>query len=247
MAVLSSVDCWGLRSLPLRWLHCNRSGYNAVTMLPRLNVLIDLLHRCLDAALATHSVAMPGYPFASALPFAIDERHRPVLLISRLAEHTQNLAVDARASLMVHMPAANGDMARATLVGPVKPLEADPLLVERYLRFQPASAEFLQLGDFRFYGMEPIQARIIGGFGQAAWLAGERLTEACPLTLAQERAALDALTPALPAGVELLGVDSFGVDLWQGGQRRRVSFAAGAATPDALVAVARRALDGVSG
>lgn len=216
-------------------------------MLPRLNVLIDLLHRCPDAALATHSVAMPGYPFASALPFAVDGRHRPVLLISKLAEHTQNLAADARASLMVHVPAHNGDMARATLVGMVKPVESESLLVERYVRYQPSAADFLQLGDFRFYIMEPAQARIIGGFGQAAWLSGERLTDACPLTLTQERATLDALAPATPAGIELLGIDSFGVDVRQGGQRQRVSFTAGAATPDALVAVARRALEGVNG
>jgi putative heme iron utilization protein len=214
-------------------------------MLPRLNVLIDLLHRCTDAALATHSVAAPGYPFASALPFATDERHRPILLISRLAEHTQNLATDARASLLVHMPAQDGDMARATLIGPVKLLEPDPLLIERYLRYQPKAADFLQLGDFRFYRMEPLQARIIGGFGQAAWLAGERLTDACRLTLAQERDALDALTPAMSVGADLLGIDSFGIDLWLSGQRQRIVFAAGAATPDALIAVARRALDGI--
>ncbi len=118
-------------------------------------------------------------------------------------------------------------------------------MVDRYLRYQPTSADFLQLGDFRFYGMEPIQARIIGGFGQAAWLAGERLTDACPLTLAQEREALDALAPALPVGIDLLGIDSYGMDLWRAGERRRVLFAAGAVTADALVAVARRTLDGI--
>jgi len=211
-------------------------------MLPRLNVLIDLLHRCSDAALATHSVAVPGYPFASALPFATDEHHRPILLISRLAEHTQNLAADPRASLLIHMPAKDGDMARATVVGSVNPLEPDPLLVERYLRYQSKAADFLQLGDFRFYQMEPMQVRIIGGFGQAAWLAGERLTDACPLTLAEEKAALDALIPATPAGADILGIDSFGIDLWMSGERRRIAFAAGAVTVDALVAVARRTL-----
>jgi hypothetical protein len=214
-------------------------------MLHRLNVLIDLLHRCTDAALATYSVAIPGYPFASALPFATDERHRPVFLISRLAEHTHNLAADARASVLVHMAVQNGDMARATVVGPVKPLEPDPLLVKRYLRYQPTAANYLQLGDFRFHRMEPVQARIIGGFGQAAWLAGERLTDACPLTLGQERDALDALSPAMPVGAELFGIDSFGIDFWQSGERRRIAFASGAATADSLVAVARRAIEGL--
>lgn len=212
-------------------------------MLPRLNVLIDLLHRCSDAALATHSVAVPGYPFASAIPFATDERHRPILLISRLAEHTQNLAADARASLMVHTPPKNGDMARATLVGQVAPLGEEPTVVERYLRYHPEGGDFLRLGDFRFYRLEPVQARIVAGFGQATWLAGERLTDAASITPEQEREALDALVPATPGGVDLLGVDAFGIDLWQAGERRRLRFATGAATADALVAVARRALE----
>ena len=212
-------------------------------MLPRLNTLIDVLHRCPDAALATHSVAVPGYPFASALPFAVDERHRPLLLISKLAEHTQNLAADARASLLVHLPLHDGDMPRATLVGPVRSLDPEPLLVARYLRYQPKAEDFLHLGDFRFFRMEPAQARIIGGFGQASWLAGERLTDACPLGLEQERELLEALATRLPPGVEVLGIDSFGIDYWRGGERRRITFAAGAATADSLLAVATRALE----
>lgn len=210
-------------------------------MLPRLHVLIDLLHGCADAALATHSVAVPGYPFASALPFAIDERHRPILLLSRLAEHSHNLVADARASLLVHGDAEEGEMPRATLVGQVRPFEPEMLLVERYQRYQPAAARFLQLGDFRFYRLEPAQARIIGGFGQAAWLEGERLTGASVLTLDQERATLDALAPSLPAGAELLGVDCFGIDLRRSGERQRIAFPA-ASTAEAIVSVSRRAL-----
>ena len=119
-------------------------------MKSRLAVLIDLLHRCPDGALATHSVAMPGYPFATALPFAIDQQHRPLFLISRLAEHTQNLAVHPRASLLVRIPLAAGEVARATVAGPVAPIDAEPLLVERYLRYQPDAERFLQLGDSVF-------------------------------------------------------------------------------------------------
>lgn len=212
-------------------------------MLPRLNVLVDLLHRCSEAALATHSVAVPGYPFASAIPFATDDHHRPILLISRLAEHTQNLAADARSSLMVHTPPQHGEMARATLVGQVVLLGDEPRVVERYLRYHPEGNDFLRLGDFRFYRLEPVQARVVAGFGQATWLSGERLVDAAAITFQQEREALDALVPETPAGVDLLGIDAFGIDLWQSGERRRLSFVTGAATPDALVAVARRALE----
>jgi putative heme iron utilization protein len=213
-------------------------------MLPRLRVLIDLLHGCADAALATHSVALAGYPFASALPFATDERHRPVFLLSRLAEHTQNLAVDARASLLVHGTVEDGEMPRATLLGQVRPFEPEMSLIERYQRYQPAAQKFLQLGDFRFYRLEPAQARIIGGFGQAAWLDGERLTDGSALTLDQERAAFQALAPFVPAGSELLGVDCFGIDLRRSARQVRIAFSA-ASTAEAIVSVGRRALGAV--
>jgi putative heme iron utilization protein len=184
---------------------------------------------------------VPGYPFASALPFATDERHRPIVLLSRLAEHSHNLAVDVRASLLVHGKVEKGEMPRATLVGQVRPFEPEMLLVERYRRYQPAATRFLQLGDFRFYRLEPAQARIIGGFGQAAWLDGERLTGASVLTLDQERAALDALAASIAVDTELLGVDCFGIDLRHSGELQRIAFAA-ASTAEAIVSVSRRAL-----
>lgn len=192
------------------------------TMKPRLATLIDLLHRCPDGALATHSVAVPGYPFATALPFATDQQHRPLFLISRLAEHTQNLAADPRASLLVRIPLAEGEMARATVVGSVGPIETESLLVERYLRYQPEAERFLDFGDFRFFRMEPVQARIIGGFAQAGWLDGERIAVSPRLTLAEERAALDALRAR--DDVLLLGMDSLGLDISLSGERRRLAF-----------------------
>jgi hypothetical protein len=191
-------------------------------MKSRLAVLVDLLHRCPDGALATHSVAVPGYPFATALPYATDQQHRPVFLISRLAEHTQNLAADPRASLLVRMPLSEGEVARATLVGPVRPIEAEPLLVERFVRYQPEAERFLQLGDFDFFRLEPGQVRIIGGFAQAAWLDGERIGVSPRLTLAEERAVLDTLRA--PLGVRLLGLDSLGLDISVDAERRRLAF-----------------------
>lgn len=215
-------------------------------MLPRLEILIDLLHRSPDAALATQSVAVAGFPYASALPFATDERHRPILLLSSLAEHSHNLAADPRASLMVRRPLDGGDMARATVVGRVVPIEPSALLVARYLRYQPFAEQLLQFADFRFHRFEVVQVRIIGGFAQAAWLPGERLTDGPSLTLDQESQAIEALRPLLPAGIELLGIDSFGLDLAGAGGRRRATFAAGAVTADALEPVARRTLQGLA-
>jgi hypothetical protein len=53
---------------------------------PHLATFIELLHTIPRAALATHSTSLPGYPFASAVAFAPSEGHRPVLLMSRLAD-----------------------------------------------------------------------------------------------------------------------------------------------------------------
>lgn len=213
-------------------------------MKPRLATLIDLLHRCPDGALATHSVAMPGYPFATAVPFATDQQHRPLFLFSRLAEHTQNLAADPRASLLVRIPLADGEMARATMVGPVAPVDAEPLLVERFLRYQPEAERYLQLGDFRFFRLAPTQARIIGGFAQAGWLDGERIGVSPRLTLAEERAALAALRTA--DDVLPLGMDSLGLDILVGGERRRLAFGDQPLPAQDVAGAAQRLLDSLA-
>jgi heme iron utilization protein len=209
-------------------------------MKSRRENLIDLLHGCPDAALATHSLAVPGFPFATALPFATDEHHRPVFLISRLAEHTQNLAADPRASLLVRRLLPEGEMVRATVVGNVRPIDATPLLEARYLRYQPDAERFLQLGDFRFFRLEPAQARIVGGFAQAAWLAGDRLTDSRALSLSDEAELLDSLRPLLPATARLLGIDCHGVDLYVAGERRRSAFGEAPVANSAVFAAVQR-------
>ena len=208
----------------------------------RLETLITLLHTPGEAALATNWLAMPGYPFATALAFATDAHHRPVVLISRLAEHTRNLAADARASLAVARPLGGGEIARASLVGELLPIDADARLVSRYLRFHPAAETFMQFGDFRFHRFEPTRIRVVGGFAQAGWLDGTQLIEAPHLPPEEEARLLDAAPPMLPAGVALLGLDAYGADVVVGGARRRISFAAGPLSGDAVLAALTREL-----
>ncbi|MBU1237881.1 MAG: pyridoxamine 5'-phosphate oxidase family protein [Gammaproteobacteria bacterium] len=210
----------------------------------RLDILIDLLHACPDGALATHSVAVPGFPFATALPFATDQQHRPVFLISTLAEHTQNLAADSRASLLVRRLLPEGEMSRATLAGRVEPIKAEPPLVERYLRYQPEAERFLQFGDFGFFRLEPEKIRIVGGFGQAGWLEGHRLGVSPRLTFSEERVVLESLL--VPVGVALLGLDSLGVDLRIGDARRRIAFERGPLAANEVVGAAQSLLDSLA-
>src|SRR6266478_8966248 len=56
------------------------------------------------SALATLSRKHPGHPFASVMPYALDEQGQPLVLISAMAMHTQNLQADPRASLLVTQP-----------------------------------------------------------------------------------------------------------------------------------------------
>src|SRR5260370_40002458 len=59
-----------------------------------------LVHLAPSGTLGTLSRRHPGHPFVSAMPYAPDARGRPLVLISRLAMHTQNLGAGTRASLL---------------------------------------------------------------------------------------------------------------------------------------------------
>ena len=219
---------------------------NAQDMPSRLEQIVELLHASSDAALASHSASIPGYPFATALAFVPDQHHRPVFLISRLAEHTQNIAADARASLMVRKPSASANFARATLVGSVVPVDGDPLLVRRYLRYQPEAEQFLAIGDFRFFRLVPQRIRLIGGFGQAGWLEGKGLLDAPALSLEEEADVLAAVAEKLPADISLLGIDAYGFDYLRGQGRERASFSAGPVLAASIAATLSRKLSRLS-
>src|ERR1700758_1737447 len=73
-------------------------------------------------SLSTMSRKQPGFPFGSVMPFGLDDRGRPVFLISTMAMHTQNLQADARASLLVTQEDSEGDplgASRVTVMGNV--------------------------------------------------------------------------------------------------------------------------------
>ena len=214
-------------------------------MLSRLELLIDLLHSATDAALATHSTTIEGYPFATAVPFVADAHHRPVFLLSGLAEHTRNLAANPRASLMIMKSLGEGEMTRVSLIGEVQPIEADPLLVSRYLRYHPHAERFLRLGDFRFHRFEPIRVLTVGGFAKASWLEGERLQEAPHLSLVDESELIMHVTELFDNGFRMLGIDAYGADLLTGDGRSRLRFSVGPVTSDALLPTLIRELGAI--
>ena len=135
----------------------------------------ELFRASRSGTLSSHSVKLPGYPYGSALPHIVDACGRPVVLISHLAEHTHNLGADARSSYLVVAPGADMQAAsRATLVGNARRLANSPAIEERYLRFYPEHARYLDIGGFSFWTIEPLQVRFIEGFGSLHWLAGQQ-------------------------------------------------------------------------
>ena len=64
-----------------------------------------LLAAARTGALATVAVE-GGFPFGSLVAYAVDGAGRLLLCLSDLAEHSRNLAVDPRASLMVSQDAS---------------------------------------------------------------------------------------------------------------------------------------------
>lgn len=124
-------------------------------------------------ALATQSQKFPGYPFASALPYCTDQRGRIVLLISHLAEHTQNADCDPRAGFLISPLSRDlQERPRVSMIGDIAPID-DPAIQARYLRYFPEAEHYLQIGGFRFFRIEPISLRFIAGFGSIHTIAAD--------------------------------------------------------------------------
>ncbi len=132
-----------------------------------------LLHVGRTGTLATHSRKCPGFPFASIMPYGLDATGRPTFLISSMAMHTQNLAGDARGSLLVAQPGWTEDPlagARATLVGEVRRVDEAGTVREDYLQRHPNARHWVDFDDFAFYRMEVVDLYYVAGFGAMGWV-----------------------------------------------------------------------------
>jgi len=122
-----------------------------------------LVRKFSSGVLATQSHKFPGYPFASSLPFCTDQRGGIVVLISHLADHTQNADRDPRAGFLVSPLTRDlQEQARVSMIGDIAPTE-DGTIAARYLRFFPEARRYQQIGGFRFFRFEPRSLRYIAG------------------------------------------------------------------------------------
>jgi heme iron utilization protein len=141
-----------------------------------------LLHSQQQGVLSTISLHRAGYPYGSLTPYALSRAGAPLILISALAAHTQNLIADPRASLFIvaGLAADAGAQAdpqaetRISLLGRFARVaagdEADARA--RYTARLPRAAANSQTRDFQLWEMTVEEVRLVAGFGQIGWLAG---------------------------------------------------------------------------
>ena len=137
---------------------------------------LKLLQSSRDGILSTHSQDVPGYPFGSVTPYALDQQNRPVILISSLAQHTKNIKINPKVCLTIteHSDESNKQsLARLSFIADAILVEDDEQTCERYLERFPESRAYFGTHDFAFYRLNPVRLRYIGGFGKIFWIEKE--------------------------------------------------------------------------
>jgi hypothetical protein len=123
------------------------------------------------------------------MPYAPDDQGAPLLLISGMAMHTQNLEADARASLLATQPGWTEDPlagGRVALMGRAARVPDRELGAAReaYLARHPKAAFWVDFEDFAFWRLEVADVYFVGGFAAMDWVTGEGYAAARPDPLA---------------------------------------------------------------
>jgi heme iron utilization protein len=224
----------------------------------------SLLRRSRQGALAT-LMAGSGDPYCSLVNVASHPDGSPILLISRLALHTQNILGDSRVSLMLDERAAGDPLegSRIMLAGRAEEASGDQLAIlrRRYLNAHPSAEVFVNFKDFAFFRILPTAAHLVAGFGRIVDLSPDRfltdLTDAAALLEAEQGAVehmnadhRDAiqlyatkLLGAAPAEWRCTGCDPDGIDMQAGMTALRLDFPRRIVTPAALRQVLKELAD----
>jgi heme iron utilization protein len=210
----------------------------------------QVLRRAKTCALSTLSLG-DGTPYGSLANIATDILGWPLILISRLAWHTQNLEADARASVLVGELPAKGDALvgpRVTVLGRFERVE-DAGLRRRYLARHPQAALYADFPDFSFWRMSPSAIHGVAGFGRIETLSPDGVFPHAEEMTALEMSAIEHMNhdhgeaihlyatkilKAQPGPWRVLAIDPDGADLGLDEQSLRMEFQTPVFTPDAL-------------
>lgn len=192
-----------------------------------------------------------GTPYGSLANIATDTAGRPVILVSRLAWHTQNLEADARASVLTGELPAKGDALmgpRVTVLGRFERVE-DAGLRRRYLARHPQAALYADFPDFSFWRLSPSAIHGVAGFGRIETLTPEQVFPPAAEMEALEISAIEHMNQdhdeaihlyatkilkAEPGPWRVLAIDPDGADLGLHDQSLRMEFHTPVFTAEAL-------------
>ena len=208
----------------------------------------ELLRATRAGALATID-RITGYPFSSLVNVATDVNGSPLILVSRLSTHTENIEVDPRASVLLASTGKGDPLAhpRLTVLGAFACIERDApdaaRVRRRFLSRHPKSRLYAGFSDFTFCRLDVVSAHLNGGFARAAdFKANDVLTnlEGAAEIVEIEESAVEHMNADHPDAVrlyatkllgeadgawEVTGVDPDGLDLALGDRIARMPFA----------------------
>jgi hypothetical protein len=213
-----------------------------------------LMRGAITASLATWLPKDAGTPYVSLSTVACDLDGTPLLLMSGLAEHSRNVAADARSALLFCDSRQRQDPLagpRVTAMGRLVQ-SVDRRQRRRFLARHPAAARYADFGDFALYRLDLKAAHLVAGFGKVAWFNAETLLLAEGTGLESDEEGLVAELNARPAAEltdlaghqaegepwQVTGCDAEGIDLRTGGDTARHEFRG----PLASAVAIRRAL-----
>jgi len=205
-----------------------------------------------DGILSTMSSELPGYPFGSVTPYVLTHEGRPVVYVSEIAQHTRNMRADAKVCLTVtdQGDGANRQaLGRVTLVGDARevPERERGSVAARYFAFHPEAEAYAGTHAFRFFWIEPVRVRFIGGFGNIHWVEPEDWLVPTPDWREQERGIVDHMNAdhadalaniarrasgVLAEGAVLVALDPEGLHVRTDSALLYVPFASACATTD---------------
>jgi putative heme iron utilization protein len=125
---------------------------------------------------ALGSLDAGGAPYVSFVTVATLPDGSPVLLLSKLARHSANIASDRRVSLLL-AASEKGDPlsgARLSLSGKIERTE-DVAAKRRFLARHPAAQSYAEFADFGFFRIEIEHAHLVAGFGRIVDLSAAEL------------------------------------------------------------------------
>ncbi|CAO2822082.1 unnamed protein product [Amaranthus hypochondriacus] len=151
-----------------------QSHQEKAARLPPVEEIRTVLANSTRAMLSTFSKKYNGYPSGSMVDFSCDVDGTPILAVSSLAVHTQDLLANPHCSLLVAKDPEDRTDLVITLHGNAVAVTDDDQETVRaaYLAKHP-TAFWVDFGDFQFLKIQPQVIRYVSGVATAVLGSGE--------------------------------------------------------------------------